>query len=263
MKNYNAKNIGSNKRRLRVAWLASAMMLTFQSSCDVTTQSQIGQIVNQIGILNPSSAEVSLGLKEALEIGTALGSDRLSSKDGFLGNAAVKILFPQEAKAVEQTLRSVGLGSLADNVVTTLNRAAESAVIEAKPIFIAAIKQMTFADATNILFGSNDAATNYFKRVTTAQLMEKFNPIIHTHLGKVGATKYWSDAASAYNRIATKPIQTDLANYVTQKAIEGLFLEIAKEEGKIRTSLNARTSPTLQKVFGYADRQNSNKIVNT
>lgn len=115
----------------------------------------------------PSSLEISNGLKQALEIGTSAGADRLSAKDGFFGNMAIKILFPKEAQKVESTLRSVGLNSLADDVILSLNRAAEDAAKEAKPIFVNAIKQMTIADATNILLGNKDAATQYFKRVTT------------------------------------------------------------------------------------------------
>lgn len=246
-------NIKSNK--FSCVWLAGALMLTFQTSCEAQTQSKIGQIVNQLGATKPTNLDINNALKQALEVGTSLGADRLAIKDGFLGNAAVKIMFPQEAKNVEQTLRRLGLGKLADNVVTTINRAAESAVVEAKPIFVAAIKNMTIADATNILLGKNNAATEYFSRVTTAELSKKFRPIINSHLANVGATKYWTDVANSYNRISSKPIQTDLSAYVTQKAIEGLFLEIAKEEVKIRTNLNARTTPLLQKVFNYADKQ--------
>lgn len=255
MRNLNYKKRFFKQHTLKITLAFGASMMTLQTGCDAQTQSQIGQIINQVGVLNPSTTEIGLGLKQALEIGTSLGSDRLSAKDGYLGNLAVKIAFPQEARNVEQTLRSIGLGSLADNIITTLNRAAESAVIEAKPIFISAIKQMTIADATNILLGTEDAATNYFKRVTTAELTEKFKPIISVHLNKVGATKYWTDAANSYNRISNKPIQTDLSAYVTQKAIEGLFQEIAKEERSIRTNLNARTTPLLQKVFNYADKR--------
>jgi hypothetical protein len=230
------------------------LLLSF-SSCDVQNQALIGNILKDIPAGNPTTFEIGQGLKQALEIGTSQGADRLSLKDGFLGNMAVKILFPPEAVKVENTLRSLGLNSLCDNVITSLNRAAEDAVKEAKPIFISAIKQMTIADATNILLGSQDAATQYFKRVTTAQLMEKFSPIITNSLSKVGATKYWGDVVNHYNTIPlVKPINADLSEYVAQKAIDGLFLEIAQEELKIRGNLNARSTPLLQKVFGYADK---------
>ena len=128
---------------------ALAFSILFFSSCD--TLNQAGQILTQAGLGDPSASEISLGLKQALEFGTTASSERLSATDGFFANAAVKILFPEEAQKVERTLRSVGLNKLADNVILSLNRAAEAAAVEAKPIFISAVKEMTFADATNIL----------------------------------------------------------------------------------------------------------------
>jgi len=227
------------------------------SSCDAQSQSKIGNILGQVATGatgTPSSLEISNGLKQALEIGTSAGADRLSTKDGFFGNMAIKILFPTEAQKVEKTLRSVGLNSLADNVILSLNRAAEDAAKEAKPIFVSAIKQMTIADAANILLGNKDAATNYFKRVTTAQLMERFSPVIANSLSKVGATKYWTDAAAAYNKIPlVKPVNTNLTQYVAEKAIDGMFVQVAQEELKIRDNIGARSTGLLQKVFGYAD----------
>jgi len=232
-----------------------ALSLITLNGCDVQSRAQIGNILKQVPMGNPTSSEISAALKQALEIGTSNGADQLSKKDGFLGNAAIKILFPSEAQKVESALRTLGLGSLADNVITSLNRAAEDAAREAKPIFVSAIRQMTISDATNILLGNKDAATDYFKRVTTAQLTEKFKPVIANSLSKVGATKYWSDAAQQYNKIPlVKPVTTDLSNYVTQKAIEGMFVQVAQEELKIRENISARSTTLLQKVFGYADR---------
>jgi hypothetical protein len=192
-------------------------------------------------------------------LGTSNSSERLSASNGFLGNMAIKILFPPEAQKAEKTLRNLGFNKLCDNVVTSLNKAAEDAATEAKPIFISAIRQMTISDATNILLGKqNDAATQYFKRVTSEQLRSKFSPIVRSSLNKVGATRYWSDVATRYNQIplVTK-INPDLNNYVTQKAIDGLFYEIALEELKIRRNASARTTALLQRVFGYADRNRS------
>jgi len=206
--------------------------------------------------IQPTTSDIGLGIKQALEIGTSHGADLLSAKDGFLGNAAVKILFPPEAQKVEKTLRAIGLGSLADNVVVSLNRAAEDAAKEAKPIFLSAIKQMTITDATNILLGNQNSATEYFKRVTTSQLMEKFSPVVTTSLSKVGATKYWTDASTRYNKIPlVKPVNTDLSNYVAQKAIDGMFIQVAQEELSIRNNLGARSTTLLQQVFGYADKK--------
>lgn len=222
------------------------------SGCD--TLSQVAQsTVQQYG--NPTSLEIGNGLKQALEIGTGKSSDQLSAVDGFFANAAVKILFPPEAQKAEKTLRSIGLGKLADNVILSLNRAAEDAAIGAKPIFVSAIKQMTIQDVTNILLGSQDAATQYFKRTTSLQLTTSFKPVIQTSINKVGAAKYYADAATAYNKVpfVTK-INPDITDYVTQKAIAGLFIEVAKEELNIRSNLSARTTPLLQKVFGYYDK---------
>ncbi|WP_442589831.1 DUF4197 domain-containing protein [Pedobacter sp. AW31-3R] len=241
----------------KITLLLIAICTTCFSSCDVQSQSKLGNILNKIPATgNPTSLEIGQALKQALEIGTSKGADQLSAKDGFLGNLAVKILFPPEAQKVEKTLRSIGMGALADNVVTSLNRAAEDAAKEAKPIFLSAIKQMTITDATNILLGNKDAATTYFKRVTTAQLTEKFSPIVTSSLSKVGATKYWGDAATRYNKLPlVKPVNADLSEYVTQKAIEGMFIQVAQEELDIRENLGARTSTLLQKVFGYADKK--------
>jgi len=239
------------KKLLLIPFLAIIITL---SSCDSLNQiAQAGVGAATSG--NPTNIEIGNGLKEALQIGTSKSSDRLSAVDGFFANAAVKILFPPEAQKVEKTLRSIGLGKLCDNVVLSLNRAAEDAAVQAKPIFINSIKQMTLTDVANILLGSQDAATQYFKRTTTLQLTASFKPVIQNSLNKVGATKYYGDAANEYNKVpfVTK-VNPDISAYVTQKAIDGLFYEIALEELNIRKNISARTSPLLQKVFAYADR---------
>ncbi|MET3978325.1 hypothetical protein ABIB62_000893 [Mucilaginibacter sp. UYP25] len=228
------------------------LLFTLFCSCD--TLNQVAQTtVSQLG--NPTNLEINNGLKQALEIGTGKSSDQLSAANGFFGNAAIKILFPPEAQKVEKTLRSIGLGKLADNVILSLNRAAEDAAGKAKPIFVNAIKQMTLTDVTNILLGNKDAATQYFKRTTTMALAAGFKPVIETSLNKVGATKYYTDAANAYNKVPfVSKVNPDISDYVTQRAIEGLFVKIAQEELNIRQNLGARTTPLLQKVFGYYDK---------
>jgi len=237
--------------RLSILILFTEVFL-FQASC---ATAQISDILKQVNS-NPSTSEISMGLKEALEKGTGISAERLSLENGYLGNLDVKILFPEEAKNVENTLRSIGLGSMCDQVITSLNRAAEDAAIAAKPIFTEAIKQMSFQDVQNILLGEKNAATTYFKGSTTASLAEKFSPIIDTSLKKVDATNYWSDVMTRYNKVPfVKKVDTDLTAYVTQQAIDGLFIEIAKEELKIRENVGARTSPLLKKVFGYAETQ--------
>ena len=234
-----------------------AVFFFILSSCDVQNTTRYKDIFNNNSFGGtPTSIEISQGIKQALELGALEGITRLSGKDGFLGNNAIKILFPPEAIKIENTLRKVGLNSLADNVIVSLNRAAEGAMKEAKPIFVSAIKQMTIADATQILLGNNNAATEYFKRVTSNQLVQSFSPIISKSLNKEGATQYWSEAVRHYNSIPfVNEINPDLSEYVTEKAVQSLFFEIAKEELKIRENFGARSSPILKKVFGYADRQ--------
>lgn len=227
------------------------------SSCDSLNQvanQYGGTIVNALG--TPTNAEIGTALKQALESGAGASTSKLSATNGFLGNAAIKILMPPQAQKVESTLRSLGLNSLCDNVITSLNRAAEDATKEAKPILVNAIKQMTFADVTNILLGDKDAATQYFKRTTTASLTEKFKPIVSNSINKVGATKYWTELTTTYNKIPlVTPVTTDLTSYVTERAIAGLFVEVAQEELKIRENVGSRSTALMQKVFAYADQQ--------
>ena len=172
----------------------------------------------------------------------------------FFGNAAIKIVFPPEAKNAEKTLRRLGFNKLCDNVILSLNRAAEDAARQAKPIFIDAIKKMTLQDVDKILFGPQDAATQYFKQATSAQLVLAFKPVINACLTKAGATKYYGDAAGEYNKLPfVKRLNPDLSDYATQKAIDGLFYQIALEELNIRKNIGARSTPLLQKVFAFAD----------
>ena len=197
-----------------------------------------------------SSVDISNGLKQALELGIAQGVDLLSQKDGYYGNSLAKILFPEPLQKVDNTLRSIGLGSLADEGVKLLNRAAEDAVTEAKPIFINAVKNLSFSDATAILTGGKNAATDYLKKTTTQSLIQAFSPKIQASLGKVGADQVWSSIIDKYNAVplVTK-VNPDLTSYVTEKAIDGLFLQSAQKEEDIRTNIGSRTTPLLQKVF--------------
>ena len=197
-----------------------------------------------------SSLDISNGLKQALEIGISQGVELLSQKDGYYSNSLAKILFPEPLQKVDKSLRSIGLGSLADEGVKLLNRAAEDAVIEAKPIFINAVKNLSFSDATAILTGGKDAATQYLKKTTTNSLIEAFSPKIQSSLSKVGADKVWESIISKYNAIPlVNQVNPDLTSYVTERAIEGLFQQVAQKEEDIRTNIGARTTPLLQKVF--------------
>lgn len=191
------------------------------------------------------------GIKEALVNGTGESVKLVSIVDGYWGNPEIKIPFPSEAKEMESKLRTIGMGKKVDEFNVSMNRAAEKAANEAKPIFIAAIKGMTVKDAINIVKGQNNAATMYLKNTTSPELKDKFQPIIKTALDNVNATKYWSDLVTAYNKIPlVKKMNPDLTGYVTGKAIDGLFIMIAKEELKIRKDPMARTSELLKKVFG-------------
>lgn len=197
-----------------------------------------------------TTEEVAAGLKEALTNGVSKGSDLVSKLDGYYKNPEIKIPFPPEVKQVETKLRQIGMGSEVDKFIVALNRGAEDAAKEAKPIFVTAITQMTIQDAWAILRGEKDAATQYLKKTTTPQLTEKFKPIIKQSLEKTNATKYYSDLINAYNKIpfVTK-VNPNLDDYATAKGIDGLFVMVAKEEKIIREDPAARTSDLLKKVF--------------
>ncbi len=202
------------------------------------------------GVAAPSTEEVAEGLKEALTNGASKGSDLVSKLDGYYKNPEIKIPFPPEVAKVESRLRQVGMGAEVDKFIEALNRGAEEAAKEAKPIFVSAIRQMTIADAWSILKGEKNAATQYLQKTTTAQLTDKFKPVVHNALEKVNATKYYTDLVTAYNKIPlVQKVNPNLDDYATEKAISGLFVMVAKEEKNIRENPGARTSALLKKVF--------------
>lgn len=196
-----------------------------------------------------SQDEIINGLKEALSVGSSNSVTRLGVTDGFFKDAALKILMPPEAEKVTKTLRSMGMGSLVDKAILSMNRAAEDAVAGTGTILVDAIRNMTITDGLQILRGNNTAATDYLRSKTTASLTEKFKPIVENALKKTDATKYWKDVFTQYNRFSSKKINTDLTAYVTEKSLAGIFLSIAREEQEIRTNPAARISTLLQKVF--------------
>ncbi len=206
-----------------------------------------------------TSDQAALGLKEALSIGLSKGADVVSVKDGFFKNQAIKILFPEKAIKVKNTLEDV-LGpvgkQMTDNVVEKLNRAAEDAARGAKPIFLSAIKKMTIQDAMGILMGEDDAATQYLKRSTSTELYSAFNPVIKNSLSKVQALNAWEDIITRYNQIPlVKQVNPSLDDYVTEKAMDGLFHMVAKEETAIRKDPVKRTTDLLKKVFAVQDNK--------
>lgn len=207
---------------------------------------------NGISIGSLSNADVVSALRQALEIGSKNAGSRLSIKDGFFGNNLVKILLPPEVRKVEGTMRQFGLGSLADELILQMNRAAEDAAKQAAPIFVNAITTMSIQDGISILRGGNGAATNYLKSKTTSSLTTAFRPAIQSSLNKFNVQDYWNQLFTAYNRlpIVRKKINPDLTAYVTERALNGLFVTVADEENKIRANPTARVNDLLQKVFG-------------
>ncbi|TXK76226.1 DUF4197 domain-containing protein [Mesonia sp. K4-1] len=203
-----------------------------------------------------SEQDIANGLKQALDKGIDDQVQKLTQENGFYGNAAVKILLPEELQKVEKGLRDFGLGSLADEGIKALNRAAEDAVKEATPIFVSAVKEMTFTDAKNILLGDDKAATSYLESKTTNSLYNKFNPVIKNSFAKVGADQIWSNLINKYNALPlTQNVNPDLTDYVTTQALSGVFTMIAEEEKEIRNNYSSRTTDLLRKVFALQDNK--------
>jgi hypothetical protein len=210
---------------------------------------------SSVNLNSLTSSQISSGLKEALSLGVTEGVKKLAVTDGFYKNEAVKILMPEKLRKIDTTLRSIGLGSLADQGVKLLNRAAEDAVTEAAPIFASAITSMSITDAKNILLGSNNAATNYLQTKTQSQLFTAFEPKVQASLGKVGADTVWKNIITKYNTFTGQSVTTDINEYVTTETINGVFKMVADKESGIRNNSVMRTTSILQKVFGAQDRK--------
>ena len=236
-----------------VAIMAGAMTFT---ACDPATfQKTMTTVMEQNN--EPSSQEVGMGLKEALNMGVTKGVDVLSAKDGFY-KSAYKILLPPEARKVTEKLSGIpGFSQLEDVILEKINRGAEDATTKAKPIFVAAIKEITFADVWNILTGGENAATNYLKEKTYIKLYGEFNPVIIQSLDKFSARQYWGDAVNTYNKIPfiKEKANPKLDDYVTNEALKGLFSMVAEKEKEIRQNPIARTTELLKKVFAKQDRK--------
>jgi len=239
------------------------MIGTTALALGLTSCNEFVSVLNQVSPLltqkstssatsNLTNLEVIAGLKQALSIGANNSTNLLSVKNGFYKNLDVKIPFPPEVSKVENKLRSIGLDKPIDSFVLTLNRAAESATQQAAPIFLAAIKDMSIKDGFAILAGGDEAATNYLKSKTSKQLTKQFSPIVARAINQAEVTKYWAPVMNTYNQFSfsSKTINPDLEAYVTNKAIDGVFLMLAGEEKKIRENPLARTSDLLEKVFG-------------
>lgn len=223
---------------------------------NLTACAELQQVVNQLpqGTIGIGNTDIAAGLRQALDFGIDKQVTKLTQTNGFYTNNLVKILLPEELQKVDKGLRDIGLGSLADEGIKALNRAAEDAVKEATPIFIDAVKGITFADAKNILLGSDDAATRYLNGKTNSALYAKFNPIIKNSFSKVGADQIWSNLITRYNSIPfTADVNPDLTDYVTGEALKGVYTMIAVEEKDIRTKTASRTTDLLKKVFALQD----------
>lgn len=212
---------------------------------------KVNEVVSGASGSSLSSNQIAEGLKQALQIGISKGSDQASAVDGYYKNALIKILMPPEAQKLETTLRKVGLGKQVDQFILSLNRSAEDAAKKAKPIFLSALTSMSIQDALGILRGGDNAATQYLKRTTNAQLMAAFTPVIDSTLQKNNATRYYSELVQTYNKIplVTKKVDPNLTNYATTKAIDGIFTLVGQEEKRIRENPAARVTDLLKKVF--------------
>ncbi len=229
------------------------VVLMLFGSC-ATLDQALGGILGSGGGL--TSAETSSGLKEALTRGITLGADVVSQKDGFFKNELIKVLFPPKVQKVQEKLEMLGFGSLTDNLVMKMNRAAEDAAKSSKPIFVAAIREMTIQDAMGILMGEDNAATDYLRRTTSDELNTAFYPVVNRSMEKLQVIDTWENVIDKYNKIPfMEPVEQDINQYVTDKAMFGLFHMIEKEEMKIRKDPGARVTALLQKVFAAQDNK--------
>lgn len=226
------------------------------SACDPAV---IGGVISTLPAAKPvlSNEDIVAGLKEALKVGATNAVSFTSKENGFLNNNLIRIPFPEDAQKVKTWAVNNGLSGQVEKFETNLNRAAEKAAAEAVPVFVNAITSMTVQDAYNILHGEQDAATQYLRKTTGAELTQKFDPIVQQAIDEVKLTSFWEPIATAYNTATIftggSKVNTDLKGYVNQKALDGLFYYVADEEKKIRTNPVARVNEILQKVFGSLD----------
>ena len=228
-----------------------ALVLIFNLTACAELQDVVNQLPQGGGV---SQLDMANGLRQALDLGIDKQVSKLTQTDGFYKNELVKILLPEELQKVDKALRDIGLSNLADEGLKVLNRAAEDAVKEATPIFVTAVKEITFTDAKNILLGDDDAATQYLTTKTQTELYNKFNPVIKNSFNKVGADQVWENLINKYNAIPfTNNVNPDLTDYVTNEALKGVYTMIAVEEKEIRTKVGSRTTDLLKKVFALQD----------
>lgn len=247
---YLHNNFNNQKMRTIVLILS---LLILGTGC-----AELNQIANEYAqstTPTPTNAEITNGLKSALTVGIKNAVATTQKGDnGFYSNALLRIPVPQEAQKVMTKLRDLGMGTLVDDFEESMNLAATEASEKATDIFVNAITQLTIQDAMGILTGPKDAATQYLKKTTSAQLATAFKPITTRALNQTHTTAYWNDIINTYNKIPfVEKVNPDLQDYVTNEAIKGLFKLVAQEEQKIRENPQARVTEILQKVFGYND----------
>jgi hypothetical protein len=232
-------------------------ILVFVAIFSLTACAELQDVVNSLpqgGGSVLSNTDIAAGLRQALDLGIDKQVTKLTQKDGFFRNELVKITLPEELQKIDKGLRKIGLGSLADEGLKVLNRAAEDAVKEATPIFVNAVKEITFDDAKSILLGTDKAATDYLTTRTQTELYNKFQPVINNSFTKVGADKIWTNLISKYNAIPfTNSVNPNLTDYVTGEALKGVYTMIAVEEKEIRTKTSSRSTDLLKQVFALQD----------
>ncbi len=239
------------------SWAAKALTTTLicltAASCGDLDLKSIEGLTNVLtsGMSTGSDGQVANGLKEALRVGSERAVSSTSRNGGFLDNAALRIALPSELQTMAKGLRLIGMGQQIDELEVGMNRAAEKASAEAKPIFWNAITSMTLTDAVGILNGGNTAATEYFRDRTSASLTERFRPVIQTNMEKVGLYQDYKQLLDAYTALplTSKP-SLDLTEHVNNAALDGLFKVLGQEETKIREDPAARTTDLLKDVFG-------------
>lgn len=233
--------------------VAPAALLAL-AGCETLNQDWIGTVSSMVGggTSGMTMETVAAGLKDALKVGTQNAVAQTSQKGGYARDAALRIPLPQELQGVAQSLRKIGLGSQVDALEGKMNEAAEAAAAQATPVFLGAIQQMTFDDAKKILHGSDSAATDYFREKTAGQLRDLYKPVVRKYTGQSGVAAAYDRVVESYNRIpfTSKPKAVPVEDYVTQKAVDGLFVVLAREEAKIRRDPAARTTELLKAVFG-------------
>ena len=238
-----------NSRIIRLCLIIS---IFFFSACD-----ELQQVVNQIPNQGPvTEVEIAAALKAALQQGIDQRVNDLAAEGGYFDNPLVRIGLPPELRKVDKTLRDIGLGNLADEGLKVLNRAAEDAVSEAIPVFVDAVKGITFADAKAILLGDSLAATTFLEGRTRQELYNRFYPIIQNSFKKVGADRIWEDLILRYNQLPlTRDVDPNLSQYVTTEALTGVYRVIGDEEKEIRAKVSSRGTRLLQRVFALQDGQ--------